>query len=258
MKVIYFYHIPKCGGSYVFYLLKKFCKKLDGEFVPFINLDLNKKNKILDEEFKEFIGSIKDYSKKEVLFIHHHHGYPGIQEMHDEILEAKKAISDKGGEMLIISTVRDPISYSISKVNYLQNKGNDITYEDIITIPTNHNMLSKYLNYNHVDRWLNNPVEVNIPQLEKTISLFDRIFLTEDMDGFNKFLNDFLGTRNITIKKKINKGKLTCLPTEEERNSILELNHIDQHFYDLIKNKMPKKNKFLGFLYSYFPKRSFE
>jgi len=241
MKVIYYYHIPKCGGSFVFHLLKKFSNKVEGEFVPFINLDQNKKNSELDDELKEFIGSIKDYSKNEVLIIHHHHGYPGIHELHNEILMAKAAIRKKGGEMIVISTVRDPLSYSISKVNYLQKKGSNNKYKDLINQPTLHNMLSKYLNYNHVGRWRNNPIEVDIPLLEKSISLFDRIFLMEEMEKLTQFLNNFLGTKNINIEKKINEGNLTSLPSEEERNRILEFNQIDQHFYDLIKSRESKK-----------------
>ena len=241
MKIIYFYHIPKCGGSYVFNLLKKLSKAVDGEFVSFINLENEKKNVILDDDLKTFIISLTDYSKKEVLFIHHHHGYPGIHELHDQILETRDAIREGGDEMIVISSVRDLLSFSISRVNYMQEKGYDITFQDLIDQPSNHNMISKYLNYNHFDRWSEDVIQIDVPSLEKSISLFDRIFLMEEMKKLTKYLNDFLGTKNITIAKRINEGKLKYLPTEEEKRRILELSQLDQHFYKMIKSRESKK-----------------
>ena len=169
--------------------------------------------------------------------IHHHHGYPGIHELYHHIKNAKEAVEKKGGKMVLISTVREPVSFHISRNNYLIKRGSSINFERSIRFPKNHNIMSKYLLYNHLSRGYNELVQADIPLLEKNLQLFDHIYPLEKMEELATFLNDFLGTKDITIEEKINKGNLKQLPTEEQRAMLLEINHLDQHLYDLVRNR---------------------
>ena len=97
--------------------------------------------------------------------------------------------------------------------------------------------MTKYLFYNHIGRLPKDLTKIDKPSLEKIIQLYDRIFPIEKMESLIIFLNDFLGTKDITIEEKINKGNLKQLPTEEQRAMLLEINHLDQHLYDLVRNR---------------------
>ena len=74
---------------------------------------LNNQPKPLDAEEKQikYIQSIKDYSKGDVLLLHHHHRYPGIEDLHDYLLQAKQDVAKRGGEMFIFTIIRDQVAH---------------------------------------------------------------------------------------------------------------------------------------------------
>jgi len=217
-------------------LLKKISRKVNGEFVQFNNLDAEIRIKPeLDRKQLEFITSLKDYSGNDIVLIHHHHGYPGINEIRKEIQEAREAIAKKGGEMVVITIVREIIAYQTSRVNYSIKKGRNLSFEKVINNQDNHNWMTKYLMRNIIGRWTTEDIQISLPLLEENIQFFDRIFFTKNMPAVVHFINDFVGTKGVTIDKIINKGNLIYQPTEEQKKQIIDLNPLDRHLYETAK-----------------------
>jgi hypothetical protein len=234
-------------------LLKKFKRQGKGELVQFNNLDAE--NRIipdLDRKQLEFITSLKDYKENDVVLIHHHHGYPGINEIRKELHEARKAIAKQGGEMVVITIVREIIAYQTSRVNFSRKKGRDLSFEEVINDQDNHNWMTKYLMRNILGRWTTENIQVSLPLLKKNIQFFDRIFLTKNMPEVVQFINDFVGTEGITIKEIVNKGDLIYQPTEEQKKQIFDLNPLDRYLYETAKRRKNGAKSTLEKIAGYF------
>ena len=95
MKIIYFYHIPKCAGTTISQVLQRIAKSQNGEFHNF-NHKMDKKFNFVRREinnFKmiKFIHSM-NHKTNELKIIHHHlhyqhtakfdiYGYPASKEI---------------------------------------------------------------------------------------------------------------------------------------------------------------------------------
>ena len=97
MKIFYYYHIPKTGGSSI------------GRFLRFLSFNVpnsklynfNRGHKLLRRlvevsndipkniDFNRLL-SLDNISQYDYIFIHHHHGYCGLMEYEDILIKKKK------------------------------------------------------------------------------------------------------------------------------------------------------------------------
>jgi len=238
MKVIYFYHNGKCGGSYCLALLKRLTKVSKGKFVSFNNLTEDKKMPQLDENIKSFIGKIKDYPKNTKLLIHHHHGYPGMVELYDQLIKLRLDLERQGDELIMFTTTRNPLSYLISKLNFNNQRGFSLTYKKYLEEDVYYNQMSKYLLYNHMDRWDKKNDEVSIDLVKKHLQLFDYVFPIKGISHIEDILNTFLGKKGVRPPKKVNVGNKDSFPTEEQKQKLTALNQIDAFLYSFAQEQL--------------------
>jgi hypothetical protein len=244
--IIYYYHIPKCGGSYVNELLKKYSKLLHGRYKNFTSL----KDEDIEhnrQQFTLFLDELLSYPEKFV-FIHHHHRYPGIHDLFPTLKKIKKKTEKMGGRFFLFTVVREPLSFNISRINHLINYSNyvDLTYRDICEDKKSHNMMYKYFLYNHFSIWYTSYdcLDLSEANFLKKLQLLDGLFVQDNLEELVSFLNAYLRTENVSFPDKINVGKHNLLPTKEEEQILLTVNNLDTYFYDLAMKKSWKKSDY--------------
>ena len=124
MIVIYYYHIPKCAGSYVTKLFRRCAKETGGKYINFYN-----PSTVIDPEEKKqyfkFLKELPNQPSDSHYFIHHHHGYPGLNEVYKALKRAKtKVQEDSLNKFYLFTSVREVLSFITSRVNYLRNHCN--------------------------------------------------------------------------------------------------------------------------------------
>lgn len=233
--IIYYYHIPKCGGSFVNELLKLFAQVLNGRYMNFTSLkdDDIEQNK---QQFTLFLNELLSYPEQ-FIFIHHHHRYPGIHNLFLTLKMIKKKTENMGGRFFLFTVVREPLSFNISRINCLNNSSNyvDLRYRDIYEDEKSCNMMYKYFLYNHYSIWYTNyeSLELSKKNFLDKLQLLDGLFVQDKLEELVTFLNSFLGTVNINLPGKVNVGQHKLLPTRQEIQVIFSVNDLDSFFYDL-------------------------
>ena len=246
LTVLYFYHLPKCGGTYVMRLLRVFQKALHADFVSFNNWGQHPKEPDADQKQAHFFRSLKDYDANKVVLIHHHHGYPGVHDLYEHLLAAKQGVLKQGGQIAFITMVREPISRLTSMVNFRKKMGNaDANFEEMISNPNFWDRMTKYFLFNQKKRGIGGEVQINELLLKKNIQLFDKIFTLDQIDLLINFLNDFLGTTDISLDKKVNTSEWKIIPTEAQKEEYLANIFWDSYFYDLVKQHGPDVDNIL-------------
>ncbi len=244
-KVLYFYHIPKCGGTYTLRLLQKFQRKLNSDLISFNILNKQTRNAEAEAEQLVFLNSLKNYSVNKVLFIHQHHGFPGINDLYEHLSRVKKEVRKNGGKIVFITMIREPISHIRSMVNYKRMKNKDINFDSVPSGSIVYDKMSKFFLYGQPKRWKSEKVYIDKELLNKNIRLFDYVFTLERMDLLIDFLNNFLETEDVVISRKINASKIELFPTEEQKRRFLENIHWDTYFYEVVNKKGPEVKKIL-------------
>ncbi len=243
-KVIYFYHIPKCGGTYTLRLLQKFQRKLNSDFVIF-NINKQKRNLKAEAEQLSFLNSLQSYSANKVLIIYQHMGFPGINDLYEDLRIIKKEVKKNKGEIVFITMIREPMSHIRSMVNYNRRKNKDINFDSVPSGSIVYDKMSKFFLYGQRKRWKNKEIQIDRELLNKNIRLFDYIFTLERLDLLIDFLNHFLGTKDVFISKKINASKIELLPTKDQKKRFLDNIYWDKYFYEVVSKKGPNvKNMF--------------
>ena len=91
MKIIYYYHIPKCGGATIKHSLREIAKSKGAEFYSFSHSKpkLGVLRKWINNfKFRIFLNSINNQTTT-LKIVHHHHGYYGIGEIGNLLLKKK-------------------------------------------------------------------------------------------------------------------------------------------------------------------------
>jgi len=241
MKIFYYYHVPKCGGTYTRKLLMAYAKKTKGRFISFNRTGKDNVRLIkYDNEIRQKIGELHTI-KEEFIFVHHHHGYPGISELYEELRAAKEHLGD---QLFLFTIVREPISFVISRVNHLKNRmKQDIDIQKAIGEEKGHNMMYKYFLYNHHKGWDIEKMDLSRDHFKKNLALIDHVFLQENLHEMEDLLSAQCG-KKIRMRKK-NVGKKTEIPTESQIRQLISCNQLDFEFYEEAK-KLVMNEKMFG------------
>ncbi len=240
MKIIYFYHIPKCAGTTISDILKKIAISESGLYQNFDYVHINKLNndqkRINNLEMRTFLDSLNNKTAH-LKIIHHHHGYCGIGQIYNKILVEKKKAIDLGNKIYFFTCIREPISFHISRLNFLKNSCGmkDITFHEICKNKKNHNLMSKYFMRNHPARWDDFSLEKE--RFLKCLNLMDKVFVIENIcllySWLEKILDIELFDDKSIINTRKNVGQNKLLPTSEEYEILKKVNSFDRIFYDL-------------------------
>ena len=249
MKVIYFYHIPKTGGSSIKNNLINLSKHLNGEYIHMYKKPIKVcticsklhckmsiyTNKERNDNLINILKNINKDINKKYIIIHHHHGYCGLKDIKQDILDLRNRIEENGGTFYMFACIRDNISYNISRVNYISNNitnKKNVNFCDFIEDKMQHNFQSKYLLYN---RTIDENLSSNKKDIIDILELFDMIYLTKNIKDIYSDLKNVLQTDikwDFSIR---NISKKTKFPSKLEIDNLNDINSLDIWFYELVK-----------------------
>lgn len=238
MKIIYYYHIPKCGGSHIDQHMRMLSKAVKGKYYNFTsgmnNYGLVKKA-ICNIRLRFFLKSINQ-GKADFKFIHHHHGYYGISEIYHLLSQEKDRAKSLGNDFYLFTCIRDPISFQLSRVNYLRNSCGlpKLSFDDVIADSRHHNVMYRYFMQNHPTRWQD--INLDIREFKKIMKIMDKVFLLEEIDDLINNIESIVGVRVPPALEKANQGRHLLIPTESQIEKLERVNHLDSLFYKLIKS----------------------
>jgi len=262
MNLIYYYHVPKCAGTFISKNLINIADKcvgagnLDDELESLLskNTDIKNTNKSIIFNFNKLPvpclknSDVREACKKQIaiffknikncnyetIYVHHHMGYPGISDLLTELNQAKQFIESTGGTFFLFTCLRETISFITSKVNYQANdRGNTSSYKSQINNISQWNPQSNYLLYNHNFLWRGKRPPATKEDLEITLSIMTKIYTTKNISQIPKDISNILGKETNWDNTKKNISNKTLLPTQDEIDILLERNYIDNW---LLKN----------------------
>jgi len=266
MNIIYYYHIPKCAGTFISENLirnadkKVFQDRMNEELewmeTPYDNpinpernilFNFNKlpvpslKDRNLQKEcknqLKKFMNTLPNLNFK-TLYIHHHMGYPGLLDIYDDILSLKNQIESTGGKFYLFTCVREMEGFLLSKINYQVNeRNNNSTWEGQINRKSQHNSQSKYLLHNHSHLWDNKDIEITKEQVKKVLDIIDKVYTTKTVSEIPRDLKRLLNEeiKWDTTKKNVSK-KTIIIPNKIKPHLIIN-NEIDRWLFEKYNKK---------------------
>jgi len=198
MKIFYYYHISKTGGTSVLnffnYIVENMANCVLYDYNDWDKLGSEPKEIDLDK-----VLALGD-DKYDYIFIHHHHGYHGLAKYKDYLVKKKIELSNSGHTMKIFTTIRDIVQFNNSRINYLINTDRWVgTVHDFLKNKIHFNIQTKYLLNNWHGEWSYKNQEItlqNIDELNEVIDLFLNIsqlskFLKAFSDYFNLNYDDY-------------------------------------------------------------------
>lgn len=238
MKVYYYYHIPKTGGTSVYDLFEVVAKEKTNSVIYNFNSsdDITSEPKSIDFDR---ILSAENVKKYDYIFIHHHHGYHGIMHYKDILIKRKQELESIGSTMTIFTTVREIMSFNNSRFNYLIDECNwEGDKQDFLTDEMHFNVQSKYFFFSHHGEWPQGDVtieDVNDKLTEENIlslkSVIDIFVETKDLSRFMKDMCETLNIHyNVEERKNINKHSITFNDVYEQ------LRDVNSYDYFLLKS----------------------
>jgi hypothetical protein len=244
MKIYYYYHIPKTGGTSIASFLKFLSNKLQNSKLYNFNAcnDIKRIPKNID--FNKIL-SRENIKKYDYIFIHHHHGYYGLMHYKNILIEKKKELENNGHTMKIFTTIRDVLSFNNSRLNYIKDKcGWNGNKSDFLTNEIHWNIQTKYFFFCHhgicpkgeltIDILNNKLTENNIIKISDVVDIFiETKNVTKFIDTMSKYFNLNYNSKS---KKNVNKHSIIFDDYCEE---LLNNNKFDCF---LLKTNMNDKN----------------
>lgn len=196
MKIFYYYHISKTGGTSVLNFFNYIVENISN----CVLYDYNDWDKLESEPKEINLDEVLVNDKYDYMFIHHHHGYHGLAKYKDYLVKKKNELKNSGHTMKIFTTVRDIVSFNNSRLNYLINTDRWVgTIHQFLENEIHFNIQTKYLLNNWHGEWSYKSQEIslqNIDELNEVIDLFLNIsqlskFLKAFSDYFNLNYDDY-------------------------------------------------------------------
>lgn len=226
MTVIYFYHIPKTGGTYVNTYLKQLAVSLNAEYISFYD----SKTVLSPSNITHYVNKLKNINPNKITIIHHHHGYPGMHYSITYIEKLRQMLKKVDKRLYLFTVIRDPIERAWSGINY--NKCiEEISKKNYILKKSNY--IIRYILYNkHFDRYQLN--KGKLQSFYKIIKIFDNIFNIKHIHMIQRIISHLLNKPSIIQMPtyKINTTTYTLPLTKIDKKFIERYNRLDIEFYN--------------------------
>ena len=251
MKIYYYYHISKTGGSSVVEFFKHIARTIPKcKFYNYNDWDrLTPTPKDID--FESIL--CPTHAKFDYIFIHHHHGYHGLMHYKEYLARKKQELANDGHTMKIFTTIRDVVEFNNSRLNYIRNKwgwsGNRI---DFLTDDTHFNIQTKYLFFCWHGEW---PKELEEgTETAKVVVDGIRKLNRECIDELSDVIDLFVNTCNLTAFIKAMSRHLRVRYDDFTRkNASRHFIKFDDRRSDLLKN-----NKLDCYMLGQYGNKNFE
>jgi len=221
--------------------MRKLAKKTNGTYHNFYN-----RTTVIDPqetvEYNKFLESLPgDYPANATIFVHHHHGYPGLKKVYSNLKEAKERVTlaDPNNKFYIFTSVREVLGFITSRVNYLRNHCNGkLNFNKSFKIGTNHNYQCKYLLYNHVNNWreYNDQLDISEESIKEVLTVVDKVYTPRDINGLISDLSRILelDIKSFWKDKKVNVSKKTFIMKNKDKQRLPKVNQRDIWLLDYV------------------------
>ena len=187
MKIYYYYHIPKTGGSSMMEFLKFLSHNLPNS--KLYDFTATKQNNPKNIDFNKIL-STENILKYDYIFIHHHHGYHGLMHYENILIEKKKELEINGHTLKIFTTIRDILSFNNSRLNYIKYicgwHGNK---SDFLENQEHFNIQTKYFFFCHHGEY---------PRGEITIDIINNKLTENNIKKISEVVDIFIETKNVS------------------------------------------------------------
>ena len=167
------------------------CRKYKSKFYNF-NYPPNTLPK--NVKFIDYNKVFSNYNKKNynIVYIHHHLGYQGLLQSKEELNIHKEKLKSEGHSIMIITIIRETISYNTSFINLLHKWKFNVTKTEYLNNSVFNNIQTNFLFYNLPTHYGNSKKEINKQDLYSISDVVDYIINLDNLDGFisglyNKF-----------------------------------------------------------------------
>ena len=148
MKVIYYYHVPKCSGTFIMENLRRICENTSNavwcrynrngilfrnpQGVVYTNnatkFETTSLNDISPDQAKDFdkgdwpsvLENLTNLNY-EYVYMYQHHSWQGLKDLSTQLQAAKQQVEAAGGTFYLFTCIRETLPFVNSYVNYIKN-----------------------------------------------------------------------------------------------------------------------------------------